>query len=93
MPAVLILEAMAQATGVLALRSLEKLPPANSIYYFVGVDRARFRRPVVPGDQLLVDVKRIRDIRGVWKVSAQARVDDKVVAHAELMGALRTLGE
>ena len=48
---------------------------------------------MVPGDQLLVRVDRLRDIRGVWKVRSEARVDDKVVAHAELMGALRTLGE
>ena len=92
MPGVLILEAMAQATGVLALRSLEKWPPADSIYYFVGVDRARFRQPVVPGDQLLVEVKRVRAVRDVWKVRSQARVGDVVVADAELMGALRKLG-
>ena len=93
MPAVLILEAMAQATGILALRSLAELPPSDSIYYFVGVDGARFRHPVVPGDQMLVEVRRVRAIRGVWKVRSRALVDDKVVAHAELMGALRTLGE
>ncbi len=93
MPAVFILEAMAQATGILALRSLEERPPADSIYYFVGVDRARFRHPVVPGDRLLVEVTRVRAVRGVWKVRSEARVDDTVVAHAELMGALRQLGE
>ena len=93
MPGVFILEAMAQATGILALRSLEKRPPPDSIYYFVGVDRARFRHPVVPGDRMLVKIERVRAVRGVWKVRAEARVDDRAVAHAELMGALRRLEE
>jgi 3-hydroxyacyl-[acyl-carrier-protein] dehydratase len=80
---------MAQATGILALRTLAEPPGENSIYYFVGVDGARFRQPVVPGDQLLVRIDIIRHSRGIWKVNASARVDDKVVAEAELMGALR----
>ena len=89
MPGVLILEVMAQATGLLALRSLEELPERDSMYYFVGVDHARFRKPVLPGDQLLVEVNLIRASRGIWKVSAVATVADQVVATAELMGALR----
>ncbi len=89
MPAVLILEAMAQATGIFAMRTLDELPSAKSMYYFVGVDGARFRRPVEPGDQLLIDVKLIRTTRGIWKVHSEARVDGQVVANAELMGALR----
>lgn len=89
MPGVLILEVMAQATGLLALRSLEELPERDSMYYFVGVDHARFRKPVLPGDQLLVEVNLIRATRGIWKVSAVATVADQVVATAELMGALR----
>jgi 3-hydroxyacyl-[acyl-carrier-protein] dehydratase len=89
MPAVMILEVMAQATGILALRTLDKLPGDNSIYYFVGVDGARFRQPVVPGDQLIVRVEIVRHSRGIWKVNATGSVDDKVVAEAELMGALR----
>ena len=89
MPAVLILESMAQATGILALRTLDQLPAANSMYYFVGIDRARFRRPVEPGDQLIVEVRLLRTTRGVWKVNAEARVDGKTVAEAVLMGALR----
>ena len=93
MPAVLILELMAQATGILALRSLENWPPADSFYYFAGVDRARFRQPVTPGDQLLVEVWQVRVVRRVWKVRSEARVDGKVVADAELMGALRKRGE
>lgn len=91
MPAVLILEAMAQATGIFALRTLGTLPSAESMYYFVGVDGARFRRPVEPGDQLFVEVKLLRTTRGIWKVQSEARVDGQVVASAELMGALREI--
>jgi 3-hydroxyacyl-[acyl-carrier-protein] dehydratase len=89
MPGVLILEVMAQATGILALRSLDELPSDESIYYFVGIDNARFRKPVLPGDQLIVTVELIRTSRGIWKVSATATVDDQTVASAVLMGALR----
>ena len=89
MPAVLILEAMAQATGIFALRTLGNLPSAESMYYFVGVDSARFRRPVEPGDQLFVEVNLLRTTRGIWKVRSEARVDGQVVASAVLMGALR----
>jgi 3-hydroxyacyl-[acyl-carrier-protein] dehydratase len=91
MPAVLILEAMAQATGIFALRSLGTLPNERSIYYFVGVDKARFRRPVEPGDQMQIDVRLIRTARGVWKVESDASVDGEVAASAELMGALREI--
>lgn len=91
MPAVLILEAMAQATGILALRTLGTLPNERSIYYFVGVDKARFRRPVEPGDQLTIEVRIIRTARGVWKVESDASVNGSIAASAELMGALREL--
>ena len=91
MPAVLILEAMAQATGLLALRSMELPPGDNSVYYFVGIDKARFRKPVTPGDQLLIEVKREKTSRRVWQVAAVARVDDAVVADAKIMGALREM--
>ena len=91
MPAVLILEAMAQATGIFALKSLGTLPNERSIYYFVGVDNARFRRPVEPGDQMRIDVRLIRTARGVWKVESDASVDGEVAASAELMGALREI--
>jgi len=89
MPAVLILESMAQATGLLALKTMDTLPREGSIYYFAGIDKARFRRPVVPGDQLLVTVRLLRTHRGVWKVDASATVDGQPVAEAQLMGALR----
>lgn len=91
MPAVLILEAMAQATGLLALRSMGGPPTDRSVYYFVGVDRARFRRPVFPGDRLTVDVLHQRTARRIWRVGAKAFVDDQLVADATIMGALREL--
>lgn len=91
MPAVLILEAMAQATGIFALKTLGTLPNERSVYYFVGVDKARFRRPVEPGDQMQIEVRLIRTARGVWKVESDATVDGVVAASAELMGALREI--
>lgn len=94
MPAVMILEAMAQTTGVLALRSFEQTPSRNAMYYLAGVDRARFRQPVVPGDQLRIEVRILRrPSRGIWKIEAEARVDGKLVADADILGALRDEGE
>ncbi len=89
MPAVLILEAMAQATGILALRSLNRLPSASEMYYFAGVDNARFRHPVEPGDQLVMEIDLVRTTRGVWKVTGRGKVEEKLVATADLLGALR----
>ena len=91
MPAVIILEAMAQATGILVLRSMEKIPSEKSIYYFVGIDGARFRRPVEPGDQLRIEVKLIRSVRGIWKLRSDATVDGETVASGDLMGAMREI--
>jgi len=91
MPAVIILEAMAQATGILVLRSMEKLPSEKSIYYFVGIDGARFRRPVEPGDQLRIAVKLLRSTRGIWKLRSDATVDGETVASGDLMGAMREI--
>ena len=91
MPAVLILEAMAQATGILALRTMGSLPTERSIYYFVGIDDARFRKPVEPGDQLRIEVDLIRTTRGIWKVRSDALVDGETVASAQLLGALREI--
>ena len=89
MPAVLILEAMAQATGILALRTLARLPSKDEMYYFVGVDNARFRHPVEPGDQLIIEIDLIRTSQNIWKVAGRGRVGDRIVATADLMGALR----
>lgn len=90
MPGVLILETMAQATGVLALHGMpEHIANDNSIYYFVGIDKARFRKPVLPGDQLIIEVIQKRNARGVIKAETSASVDGQVVAQAEIMGAMR----
>lgn len=89
MPGVLILEALAQATGILAFRTVERLPDSQSLYYFVGIDNARFKQPVIPGDQLRLEVEFIREKRGIWKFNGQALVDGKVVCAAELMCAER----
>ncbi len=85
MPGVLILEALAQAAGILAFGTLDAQAAEDSVYYLVGVDRARFKRPVEPGDQLLLDVRMSRHMRNIYKFDAAARVGDEVVAEAELM--------
>jgi len=89
MPGVLILEALAQATGILAYKSTGTVPSDESLYYLVGIDKARFKQPVVPGDQLQLEVKVIKTMRGIWKFDGKASVDGKVVCSAELMCAER----
>lgn len=84
MPGVLILEAMAQATGLLAFASIGT-PDEKSLYYFAGVDSARFRKPVEPGDQLRMEVKVLRRMRTIWKFECVATVDGEVVCDAQLM--------
>ena len=91
MPGVLIMEALAQATGILSFKTTGKLPCDNSLYYFVGIDKARFRKPVEPGDQLILEVELERRIRDVWKFTGKALVDGKVVASANLMCAEKEL--
>ncbi len=88
MPGVLIVEAMAQASGILGLRSMDAPPDADTNVYFAGIDSARFKQLVVPGDQLIVEVNYQRDRRGIWKFSGQAKVDGKVAASADIMVAL-----
>ena len=91
MPGVLIIEAMAQAAALLSFKTLGGTPEdkAKSVYYFVGIDGARFKRPVSPGDQLVIKVKILATKRGLWKFSAEAQVDGQVAAEAELMCTLR----
>ncbi|OUD15738.1 3-hydroxyacyl-ACP dehydratase FabZ [Thioflexithrix psekupsensis] len=91
MPGVLVVEAMAQATGVLAFKTSQARPDDDSLYYLVGIDNARFKQPVEPGDQLLIQVQLTRTTRGVWKYTAQATVGDKLAASAELMCMKRDL--
>jgi 3-hydroxyacyl-[acyl-carrier-protein] dehydratase len=85
MPGVLILEAMAQATGILAFRTLDEGPDTKSLYLLVGLDKARFKRQVEPGDQLKIDVDLKRRLRGVWMFGAEARVGDEIAATADVM--------
>jgi 3-hydroxyacyl-[acyl-carrier-protein] dehydratase len=85
MPGVLIIEAMAQAAGVLAFRTAGVEPTENSTFYFVGIDKARFRAPVVPGDQLVLKARFERRIRTIWRFQTEASVDGKVVASAQMM--------
>jgi 3-hydroxyacyl-[acyl-carrier-protein] dehydratase len=92
MPGVLILEAMAQATGVLAFKTAQELHDANSMYYLVGIDKARFKQPVQPGDQLILQVSLERMRRDVGRFLGEASVDGKVVAAAELLCAKRSIG-
>jgi 3-hydroxyacyl-[acyl-carrier-protein] dehydratase len=91
MPGVLIVEAMAQAAAVLSLRSLGHKNDGKWVYYFVGIDGARFKRPVVPGDTLTLEVTQGRVGRGIGKFNTVAKVGDQVVSEAELLCALREL--
>ena len=91
MPGVLILEALAQAAAVLSFKTMGQRPDDSSVVYFAGIDKARFKRPVGPGDQLMLDVTISRKMRNIWKYHGIARVGDDVAAEAELMCALKTL--
>lgn len=87
MPGVLILEAMAQAGGVLAYKSTNTLPSSDNLYYFAGIDNARFRRVVEPGDQLRMEVKVLRYKREIWKLEGSAYVGDELACSAEFLSA------
>jgi 3-hydroxyacyl-[acyl-carrier-protein] dehydratase len=89
MPGVLLIEAMAQATGLLAMESADV--PKEAIYYLVGVDKARFKSPVVPGDQVRLEVEVLKHRRDIWVFAAEAKVDGKMVASAEIMCTARNL--
>ncbi len=91
MPGVLIIEAMAQAAAILSFVTMGVKADDQSIYYFVGIDNARFKRPVTAGDALRLRVTLLRNMRGIWKFHAEARVDDAIVAEGDLMCAVRDL--
>jgi 3-hydroxyacyl-[acyl-carrier-protein] dehydratase len=93
MPGVLIIEAMAQACAILTFHSEEHRADERLIYYFVGIDNARFKKPVIPGDTMRLDVALERHVRGIWKFSALALVGDAVVAEAGIMCTVRALKE
>ena len=90
MPGVLMIEAMAQTAAILSFMTMGVKPDENSVVYFVGIDNARFKRPVEPGDQLKMDVEILRVSRGIWKYKAVGSVDGKVALEAELMCTIRS---
>ena len=85
MPGVLIVEALAQAAALLTLKTQNAVNKTDSVYYFVGIDGVRFKKPVMAGDQLILKVSIEREIKGLWKYSARAEVDDQLVTGAQLM--------
>jgi 3-hydroxyacyl-[acyl-carrier-protein] dehydratase len=85
MPGVLILEALAQATGLLAFKTAADVQSDNALYYLAGIDNARFKKPVEPGDQLRLEVKLVKNKRNFWKFSAEASVDGETVVTADIM--------
>jgi len=89
MPGVMILEALAQAAAILSFKTFNHVSTENLLYYFVGIDRARFKKPVVPGDVLALEVTMLRQVRGIGKFGARALVEDSVVAEAELLCTLK----
>lgn len=89
MPGVLIIEAMAQAAGILGFKSVGKKPADGSIYMFVGADKMRFKRPVVPGDQLRLYAEIVSVKRGIWKFSCRSEVEGDMVASGEILCADR----
>lgn len=91
MPGVLMLEALAQAAALLAFDALGTTPDDKTVYYFAGIDGARFKRPVEPGDQLLLEVELDRMKAGIFKFRARAKVGDDIATEAELMCTMRTI--
>jgi len=93
MPGVLMIEAMAQTAALLSFKTMNLKPDENSVVYFVGIDNARFKRPVGPGDQLKMDVEILRNARGIWKYKAVGSVDGQVAVEAELMCTIRSAND
>lgn len=91
MPGVLMLEALAQAAALLSFDAQGVSPDNKTVYYFAGIDSARFKRPVEPGDQLILDVELLRSKAGIFKFKGQALVNGEVAAEAELMCTMRTV--
>jgi len=91
MPGVLIVEALAQAAAILTLRTVDTINKDDTVYYFVGIDGVRFKKPVMAGDQLILRVAIERQIKGLWKYSARAEVDGQLVTEAKLMCTARNV--
>ena len=85
MPGVMIIEALAQAAGILCFVTINVIPDHRTRFYFVGIDKARFRRPVVPGDQLLLTAQVERSLKGIWRFTTAALVEGQEAAHADMM--------
>ena len=90
MPGVLIIEAMAQAAGLLSFKTPELNLTRGSIFYFAGIDHARFKRPVQPGDQLQLEAEILKVVRGVGKFSCRATVEGKLAAEGEILAVLKS---
>ena len=91
MPGVLIVEALAQAAAILSFKTGNFMPSDDSVYYFAGIDKARFKKPVSPGDQLILEVSIDRILKGIWKYNCSASVDGKLVAEADIMCILKDI--
>ena len=88
-PGVMLVEAMAQACGVLGFKTMDKTPDDGSIYLFAGIDNVRFKRQVVPGDRVFIEARIISEKRGIWKFECKAMVDDQLVTAATILCADR----
>ncbi len=93
MPGVMMIEAMAQTAAILSFLTMDIKPDENSVVYFAGIDNARFKRPVEPGDQLRMEVEVVRSSRGVWKYRATASVDGQLAVEADLMCTIRSAAD
>lgn len=93
MPGVMTIEALAQTSALLAFLTMGQKPDENAVVYFLGIDNARFKRPVEPGDQLRMQVEILRQSRGIWKFQARATVDDQLAVEAELMCTMRSIAD
>jgi 3-hydroxyacyl-[acyl-carrier-protein] dehydratase len=91
MPGVIIVEALAQAAALLSFKTMDTKPTEDSVYYFAGIDNARFKKPVNPGDQIVLHVKIDRVLKGIWKYSGTATVDNDIVAEANMMCILKEI--
>ena len=91
MPGVLIVEAMAQAAALLSFKTMDTKPNEDSVYYFAGIDNARFKKPVGPGDQIILNVKIDRILKGIWKYKGVATVENDIVAEASMMCILKEI--
>jgi 3-hydroxyacyl-[acyl-carrier-protein] dehydratase len=93
MPGVMTIEALAQTSALLAFLTMGQKPDENAVVYFLGIDNARFKRPVEPGDQLRMQVEILRQSRGIWKFQARATVEDQLAVEAELMCTMRSIAD